>query len=201
MLFMIVSLKMRRPNGENEKGEDDTGIVLWWRGDHSLVEALILKEDIPHIIVTPHPSLIFLLLYSFTFHPLFSGCHGFQTKAPHSRFPVKSSGQHLSWLDLELTMCMCLHSIPSLLLAKQYIGNDKNKSTTEILHTVVQYKYKHYENELFFLFSSHSISFSIQNVRGCFDNQEFIFPLLGYEVLISMPDIYHNCVTVFKTVP
>ncbi len=34
----------------NSKDNEDTGIVLQWSGDHWLVEALIVKEDIPTFI-------------------------------------------------------------------------------------------------------------------------------------------------------
>lgn len=37
--------------------------------------------------------------------------------------------------------------------------------------------------------------------KGCFGNQEFIFPLLRYEVLIFKLDVNHKYVIVFTTVP
>lgn len=67
--------------------------------------------------------------------------------------------------------------------------------TTETLHTVIQYKYKHYEKMS--LFSSHFYT----KCKGCFGNQEFILPPFRYEVLIFTLDIDHNCVIVFTTVP
>jgi len=65
--------------------------------------------------------------------------------------------------------------------------------TTENLHTVIQYKYKHEKWACFLLIF-------IQNVRGASATRRCMFPPLRYAVLIFSLDVNHNCVIVFTTV-
>lgn len=66
--------------------------------------------------------------------------------------------------------------------------------TTETLHTVIQYEYKHYEKWTCFLL------IFIQNVRGTSATRSLFFLLLDM-VLIFTLDVNHKCVIVFTTVP
>lgn len=114
------------------------------------------------------------------------------------RLPDLLSGKRLSWLSGgDCGAFAPSSSSPPSLHNRQSnnTGNDENKMTTESLHTVIQYKYKHYEKMR--LFSSNFYT----KCKGCFISQEFISPPFWYEVLIFMLDANRNCVIVFTTVP
>lgn len=79
-------------------------------------------------------------------------------------------------------------------LVKLHTGNDKSKMTTETLHTVIQYKYKHYEKWAYFLL------IFIQNVRGTSATRSLAFLLLDMRFWY-LRWINHNCVIVCTTIP
>lgn len=81
-------------------------------------------------------------------------------------------------------------------LAKYHTGNDMNKMTTKTLHTVIQYKYKHYEKWACFLL------IFVQNVRGASATRNVfcLFEDMGFWYLRWMSTI-NNCVIVLTAVP
>lgn len=181
-----------------------TLVALQWQ-DGWVAEALIVKEDIqtfiqvhfPFDFTHSHASL------SFFNHALLRLQHiSSRRRCDASGRTSPTTGLLLGLMESSsssstLVPLLHLHHLHLLFAAgtQQTRRYDENKMTTETLHTVIRYEYKHYEKMSLFFFS-----LLYKMVKGCFGNRGFIFPPLRYEIVI-VALVFFISFFVFLTVP
>lgn len=170
-VYHIFPLKKEETNQlkrANSKDDEDTSIVLPWHVDHWLVEALIIKEDIPTLSTVQLSFDIFAAV-------LPSSCLTSSIQCLYGASSLTSPTIRLNLTkDKHYSAFAPSSSSPPSLCNwfSNTLENDKSKMTTETLHTVIQYKYKHYEKWACFLL------IFIQNVRGASATRSLVLLLL-----------------------